>query len=143
MLHSSSSVVASQGRRAVPVEAAMRLVILCSLLMSASLACDGGRSVDPCPEPLLLPQSGGVVDLDSIPGDSLVGALLSWTDGSVPPGEADRLRAMGIEIVHVFHYQPLILVYASGDQLRTLAQSESTLVIDVDTPTRAILEACL
>jgi hypothetical protein len=60
----------------------------------------------------------------------------------VPPGEADRLRAMGIEIVHEFHFQPLILVAASGDQLRALARSDPTVVIDVSRPVRAILEEC-
>ena len=121
----------------------MRFEILLSVLVSASLACDGERSVDPCSEPLLLAEPSPVVDLDSIPGDSLVGALLSWTDGSVPPGEAARLRAMDIEIVHEFHFQPLILVYASVNQLQALARGDSTLVIKITWPTPAgIFELC-
>jgi hypothetical protein len=95
----------------------MRILILCLILSSASLV------------------------LESIPGDSLVGALLSWKHGGAP--RRDLVRDLGMEIVHEFVLQPLILVYGSGDQLRALARSDSTVTIRVTGGMQAYaLEAC-
>lgn len=107
----------------------MRFVIFCSILIGASLGCDGERSVDPCIEGLLASPSGARVDPNTIADDSVVGAVLSWTDGGAP--RRDLVLDLGMEIVHEFLLQPKILVAASGSQLRTLAQMDSTVTIRV------------
>ena len=86
-------------------------------------ATDACRSVDD-----LLTQRSAIA-IDEVPADSLVGPLLYWPDGGVPSGTLATLQSMDIEVVHVFHYQPAILVGATGTHLRAFVAQDSTVEV--------------
>jgi hypothetical protein len=116
----------------------MRYAVLSVILSTALIACDRPPTADPCLDSRFVESSRSAPSLDSIPADSLVSALLAW-DGGVPRGKGDELRALGVEVVYEFQFQPAILVGATGVQLRTLAASDPTVEIKISVIFRDVL----
>ncbi|HEX9728251.1 MAG TPA: hypothetical protein VGA37_07095 [Gemmatimonadales bacterium] len=80
------------------------------------------------------------VTLDQIPDDSLIGPLLYWSSGGVPAGTVAKLQEIGIEVTHVFHFQPAILVGGTGAQLREFVAQDTT--VEVQFGATVVLPSC-
>ena len=64
----------------------------------------------------------GPPSLAELPADSIVSALVAGPFGGMDRAvKRQWLEARGIEVLHVFHFQPWILIATTGEQLRALA----------------------
>lgn len=107
------------------------LVAVASCGAGATGPCEGG-------DPGVATQETAVT-LDQIPDDSLIGPVLYWS-GGVSAGTVSKLQEMDIEVIHVFHFQPAILVGATGAQLREFVAQDTT--VEVQFGATVFLPSC-
>lgn len=98
-----------------------------------ALGC-GSEPTGAC-EPVFEPAQ--TMALEDLPEDTVVVAALVWHEEAPPP--ADSLTSRGIVVIHVFHYQPAMLVSASVGTLREYAADEG---VEVSLGTAVFLNVC-
>lgn len=100
--------------------------LLVAILSLAACEKRGSPTEASC-EQLALSAAVTSQSLADVPDDSVVVVALVWKTGG--PLSADSLQAMGMVVVYTFHFQPAVLVQATGSQLRRLTAADANVEV--------------